>query len=182
MDYNLFEGLEHGDLKRLVHPELHIDEFKSKLGDDKNIIVLSFKIDGKEPAEDLVNFFEKGYEPVIDSDVSAGEMDDGDYIVFVEIERKPAAIDNIVQLMEELMNLTGQKLSDWRVRYFKEHREKYFSREALQELVPVTPEDYEAQYNDSAIDDIREAAGLAVPARAPKTDQLQAIRAAAGII
>ena len=27
----VYEGLELGDLKRLVHPELHIDEFKSKL-------------------------------------------------------------------------------------------------------------------------------------------------------
>ena len=36
---NLFEGLEQGDLKRLVHPELHIDEFKSKLGDDCDVVV-----------------------------------------------------------------------------------------------------------------------------------------------
>ena len=27
---NLFEGLEQEDLARLIHPELHVDEFKSK--------------------------------------------------------------------------------------------------------------------------------------------------------
>ena len=33
----LNENLEGGDLKRLVHDELHIDEFKSKMGDDADV-------------------------------------------------------------------------------------------------------------------------------------------------
>ena len=83
----LREGLEKGDLARLVHNELHIDEFKSKLGDDRDVVVVSFKVSGKEPANDVVNFVEKGYNWVIDADVSSGEMSDGDFIVFVEIPR-----------------------------------------------------------------------------------------------
>ena len=55
-DSNINEGLEHSDLKRLVHPELHIDAYKSKMGRDEDIVVVSFKITGREPAEDLVNF------------------------------------------------------------------------------------------------------------------------------
>ena len=39
----LFEGLEQGDLKRLIHDELHVDEFKSKLGRDEDVCVVSFK-------------------------------------------------------------------------------------------------------------------------------------------
>jgi hypothetical protein len=179
---NLTEGLEHGDLKRLVHDELHIDEFKSKLGDDEDIIVLSFKIDGKEPATDLVGFIEKGYDWVVDADISSGEMDDGDYIVFVEMDRKPGVVDNIMELMTELMNLTDQKLQDWRVRYYKAHKETYLSLESLQEMIPESPEAYRKLYGNEALDEMRTAAGLSVPVRAPKTDQLQAIRAAAGII
>jgi hypothetical protein len=38
------EGLESEDLKRLVNNDLHIDEFKSKLGKDSDVVVLSFKI------------------------------------------------------------------------------------------------------------------------------------------
>ena len=79
----LFEGLEKGDLARLIHPELHVDEFQSKLGDDADVIVLSFKVNTKEPAGDLMAFIEKGYDWILDSDVSSGEMDDGSYIVFV---------------------------------------------------------------------------------------------------
>jgi predicted Holliday junction resolvase-like endonuclease len=182
VDYNLFEGLEHGDLKRLIHPELHVDEFKSKLGDDADIVVLSFKVDGKEPATDLVNFIEKGYDWVVDADISSGEMDDGDYIVFVELDRKEGVVDNIVQIMEELMNLTDQKLEDWRVRYYKAHKETFFSADSLKELIPQTPEEYERLYGNEGLDEMRMAAGIRVPVRAPKTDQLQAIRAAAGII
>ena len=71
----------------MVHNELHVDEFKSKMGNDEDMVVLSFKVGGKEPAIDLVNFIEKSYDWVIDADTSSGEMEDGDYIVFVEMER-----------------------------------------------------------------------------------------------
>ena len=40
----LREGLEQNDLKRLVHDEMHIDEFKSKLGRDEDVVVISFKV------------------------------------------------------------------------------------------------------------------------------------------
>ena len=75
----LKEGLEKGDLARLVHNELHIDEYKSKMGNDEDMVVVSFKVGGKDPAIDLVNFIEKGYDWVVDADTSAGEMEDGDY-------------------------------------------------------------------------------------------------------
>ena len=178
---NLLEGLESGDLRRLVHTELHIDEFKSKLGDDADVIVLSFKVDGKEPGEDLVAFIEKGYDWVLDSDVSSGEMDDGDYIVFVELDRSPDAVDNIMQLMEDLMNLTDQKLEDWRVRYFKSREERNLSLGALEELIPVTPEEYNQDYGQEEINKIKTAAGLKVDTKAPKNDFTESLRNLAGI-
>jgi hypothetical protein len=138
--HNITESLEAGDLKRLIHPELHVDEFKSKLGDDQDVIVLSFKVDGKEPALDLVSFIEKGYDWVIDADISSGEMDDGSYIVFVELDRNDQAPEHIMNLVEDLMNLTEQKVEDWRVRYFKSRKEKHISIEALTELIPLSPE------------------------------------------
>jgi len=93
----LSEGLEQGDLDRLVHNKLHVDEFKSKMGSDADIIVLSFKVDGKEPARDLMNFIERGYDWILDADISSGELDDGQYLVFAELERDPAAAKHIYQ-------------------------------------------------------------------------------------
>ena len=177
---NLFEGLEAGDLARLIHPELHVDEFKSKLGDDQDVIVLSFKVDSKEPANDLVAFIEKGYSWVIDADVSSGEMDDGSYIVFVEMDRDNKAPDSIMDLMEDLMKLTGQSTEDWRLRYYKAHKEQILSRDALESLIPLSPKAYEKKYGQNPIDQLKSAAGLNVNTKAPKNDFTESIKIAAG--
>ena len=178
----LFEGLEQNDLKRLVHPELHIDEFKSKLGRDEDVCVISFKVTDKEPATDLMNFIEKSYDWVIDADVSAGEMDDGDYIVFVELDRTTEAAENIMSLMDDLMNLTDGNTDDWRVRYYKSHKETTLSLEALHDLVPDSPEAYEKAYGQEEIDQLKVAAGLDVDSKAPKNDYTESLRSLAGII
>jgi hypothetical protein len=180
--HNLFEGLEQGDLKRLIHPELHIDEFKSKLGDDADVVVASFKVDNKEPANDLVNFIEKGYDWVLDADVSSGEMDDGSYIVFVELDRNEQAAENIMDLLQDLMNLTDQAIADWRVRYFKSRKETELSLEALKDLIPDTPEAYEQAYGQEVIDQLKTAAGIDVDTQAPKNDYTESLRNLAGII
>jgi hypothetical protein len=179
---NLFEGLEQGDLKRLIHSELHIDEFKSKLGDDADVVVASFKVDNKEPANDLVNFIEKGYDWVLDADVSSGEMDDGSYIVFVELDRNDQVAENIMDLMQDLMNLTDQAIADWRVRYFKSRKETELSLEALKDLIPDTPEAYEQAYGQEVIDQLKTAAGIDVDTQAPKNDYTESLRNLAGII
>ena len=178
----LFEGLESGDLKRLIHTELHIDEFRSKLGDDSDVIVLSFKVDSKEPATDLVSFIEKGYEWVLDADVSSGELEDGSYIVFVELDRNDQAATNIMQLMDELMNLTTQTTDEWRVRYYKARKEQQLSLEALESLIPTTPEAYERAHGQSGIDELKTAAGINVTTKAPKNDFTETLRSLAGII
>ncbi len=176
------EGLEAGDLARLIHPELHIDEFKSKLGDDEDVIVISFKVDGKEPATNLVAFIEKGYSWVIDADLSSGEMDDGSYIVYVELDRNSDANQNIIDLVNDILNLTEQELSDWRVRYYKAHKERELSIEALNDLVPTSPEQYVKLYGQQDIDQLKTAAGLPVNTKAPKNEYTESLRNLAGIV
>lgn len=178
----LNEGLEGGDLKRLVHRELHIDEFKSKLGRDEDVAVVSFKLADKEPAEDLVSFCEKGYPFVIDADVSSGEMNDGSYIVFVEIERTRDLPKQIMEIMDDLMNLTEQETGKWRVRYHKSSTDHELTEESLASLIPTTPEDYKAKYGHEEIDKLKAAAGVEVKTKAPKNDYTESLRAAAGIL
>lgn len=177
----LNEGLEKNDLARLVHVELHIDEFKSKLGRDEDIVVLSFKVKGKEPAQDLVNFIEKGYSWIVDADVSSGEMDDGDYIVFVEADRDPYIANNIMSMMKDILNLTGQELSDWRVRYYKDATDHKLTVDELNRLIPKTPKEYEAKFGKKEIDQLKTAAGVNVDTKAPKNDFTESLRIAAGI-
>lgn len=197
----LFEGLEQGDLARLIHPRLHIDEFESKMGDDSDIIVLSFKVDGKEPALDLMNFIERGYEWVLDADVSSGELDDGEYLVFAEIERNPAAAEHIVGLLNDMMNLTDQNLSEWKFQYRKSANEHDITEEGILDMVPSSPADYEAKYGSdeeaavdldnpeseedakvaSMIGAMQESARIRSTKTAPKNAWTESLRVAAGL-
>jgi len=176
------EGLEKNDLKRLVYPELHIDEYKSKMGKDEDVLVLSFKVSGREPAEDLVNFIEKGYEWVLDADVSSGEMDDGDFLVFVECSREPSAAVNIVKMLKDIMNLTDQKLDDWSVQFRSNPEKQQATVENIQANVPLSPESYVLKFGKKAIDEMRNAAGIPISTRAPKNDHTQTLRSLAGIL
>ena len=178
----LNEGLEQHDLKRLVHQELHVDEYKSKMGKDEDIVVLSFKVVGREPAQDLVNFIEKGYEWVIDADLSSGEMDDGDYLVFVEIDRTPEVPENIMQMIDEVLRLTDQSLDEWSV-YLNQTKQKHpLNLEILKTNVASTPMEYLARYGKKELDEMRNAAGVPVTTKAPKNDYTQSLRSLAGII
>jgi hypothetical protein len=182
MSQNINEGLEQNDLARLVHPELHIDEYKSKMGKDEDIVVLSFKVTGREPAEDLVNFIEKGYEWVLDADVSAGELDDGDFLVFVECDREPGAAKNIIDMMKDIMNLTSQVMGEWSIQIRSRPEKLELSADTIKNNVPLTTNAYQVQYGKKGLDEMRTAAGVPVTTRAPVNDHTQLIRSLAGIL
>lgn len=179
----LIENLEMGDLKRLVHPELHIDEYKSKMGDDADVAVISFKVSGKEPSTDLVNFIEKGYEYVLDADVSSGEKEGGDYLVFVELDRTPDLPRQIMEIMNDLMNLTEQTVGEWRVRYHTSTKDHELSEQTLQDILVLTPEEYNQRFDQDQeeIDQLKTAAGVDVDTTAPKNEFTESLRVAAGI-
>jgi hypothetical protein len=191
----LRENLEMGDLKRLVHDELHIDEYKSKMGDDADVCVISFKVSGKEPSADLVSFIEKGYDFVLDADVSSGEKEGGDYLVFVELERTDKLPEQIIKMMEDLLNLTEQQLKDWRVRYYKSTEDHDLTKETLEQIISLTPEAYSAKYDKEEeevpaeepeditqdLDQMKAVAGVPVTTTAPVNDYTESLRVAAGI-
>lgn len=193
----LSEGLEYGDLKRLIAPRLHIDEFESKMGADEDIIVLSFKVDGKEPAFNLMNFIERGYIWVLDADVSSGELDDGEYLVFVELERNSDAPDNIYKLVEDILNLTDNTIDDWKLQYRKIPKSYSIDSATIAKLVPTSAEAYLSKYpkeetdvesddnNDTAIDSeiaaMQESARVPIKRSAPVNNWTDSVRIAAGI-
>jgi hypothetical protein len=133
-------SLQAGDLKHLVDSIFEIDSFKSKMGDDKNIVTLSFSCKDKQPAQDLSNFIEKGYNFVLDSDVPAGEQADGTYKVFVEIERDNSVHDNITELLDGVKKLTGH--DDLKYRYYKNFKSEQATLENLVNSVPSDPDNY----------------------------------------
>lgn len=179
----LFEGLERHDLKRLVSTRVTIDEYKSKIGSDEEIVVVSFEVDSKEPALDLVSFVEKSYEWVVDADVSSGEVSDGSYIVFVETERTPEVPGNLMQLFEDLENLTDIKMNEWKVEYAKPQKDIELTLDSLRDSIPTSPEQYRAMFKNKQddIDKLKAAAGVNVDTKAPKNDFTESLRVMAGI-
>ena len=67
-------GLRNGDLESLVDQVCEIDSYQSKMGSDKDIVVLSFSVKNEGAAKDLVNFVEAGYQFVLDAAHTTGEM------------------------------------------------------------------------------------------------------------
>lgn len=193
MHNKLFEGLEAGELTRLLRNELHIDQFKSKMGEDADVIVLSFKIKDKEPALDLVDFIEKGYDWVLDGDISSGEKEDGDYLVFVEMPRNSEAVENIIKLISEINNLVDYGIDDWHWKYHKEIKDYPMTEETLRAVVPLTADDYIAKFGQeepadevqedihTELDYLRSVAGVTVKTTAPKNEHTESLRIAAGI-
>jgi len=133
-------SLQQNDLRHLVDDIFEVDSFASKMGDDKNIVTLSFSCKDKQPAEDLSNFLEKGYNFILDSDVTAGEQSDGTYKVFVEIQREKGVHDNILEILDGIGKLTG--IEQFKFRYYKDFRSKNADLNEITQAIPDDPENY----------------------------------------
>lgn len=137
----LNEGLRPLDLKEMVHSMFEIDTFRSKMGEDRDVCVVSFQVKDREPARDLMEFIEKGYAFVLDSDVSSGENDRGEYSVFVEIGRTPKLAEQIKELMYGVKKLTG--VDEFKFKYHKENQQHEVNEQSISKVVPMSASDYD---------------------------------------
>jgi len=174
----LAEGLRYKDMVGLVKPEIHVDEFASKMGDDDDIVVLSFYVRDQHAATDMVNWFEKGYDFVIDADKSPGELKPNRYLVYVEMKRRSNIVKHLDEMLNDLENITEFTATDWVIKY-KEARVKY-SVEAIEKLIPLSPKEYRAQ-NDAGLNEFRQQAGLAHKAIYEHDDFTRALQQQAGM-
>lgn len=174
----LSEGLQYRDLDGLMKPTIHVDEFSSKMGDDADIIVLSFFVRDKAAARDLVSWFEKGYDFVLDADRSPGEIKPNRFLVYVEMRRRSAAPKNIDEMLGDLGTLTEFQPTDWQWHY----RGKVYdwSPELFANLVPLNPSDYRRE-TETDLNEMRVAAGLPVKKIYETDAELRSWQSAAGI-
>ena len=100
----LSESLSYKDLEGLMKPTIHVDEFSSKMGDDDDIIVVSFFVRDPQAAKDLMAWFEKGYDFVLDADKSPGEVKPNRYLVYVEIRRRSTAGQHVETLVRVVVD------------------------------------------------------------------------------
>ena len=168
-------GFETTDLVDVLQPTIHIDEFKSKMGrDDKNCVV-SFAVDDKVAAHDLVDFFERGYEFVLDADVSNSEVENGRYLVFVELRRLSSLYDRIAKMLKDLTASSGIKLNQWKFKHMKQKDYVPFERGTFESVVPLSSRAYRKRYIEP-IEDMKNIAGIPVktpPVQDQELKQLQ---------
>lgn len=148
------ESLRANDLRGFVKQAVEVDNFKSKIGDDEDVITLSFTVDHEDPAKDLENFIEMGYTFVLDADVSPGELDDGTYKVYVEIERNRHAAEQIRDLLDGVEKLTG--IDTFRFRYFKNFKSLDATLENLTSEIPLDKDAYAIKTERNRLDNFTE--------------------------
>lgn len=177
--HQLFEGFEYKDLVGMMKPTIHVDEFSSKMGDDDDIIVISFFLRSKQAADDIASWFEKGYDWVLDADVSPGELKPGRFLVYIELRRRSQAGKHIAEALTDLGTLTEFKPDQWIMHY--EKKEHPFSAEEFDRLVPLSPKAYREKY-ESDLNEMRAAAGIDTVQIYERSKDIIQLQSAAGQI
>lgn len=174
----LREGLEYKDLEGMMKPTIHVDEFSSKMGDDDDIIVVSFFVRSQAAAKDLVSWFEKGYDWVLDAEASPGEIRPGRYLVYIEMRRRSTAGEKIQQAIDDLETLTEFTADDWSMHY--RGNTVPFSAEEFNRQVPLSPKAYRER-KEAALNEMRVAAGLDTKPIYEPDENIRRLQSAAGI-
>lgn len=153
------EGLNFNDMEGQIEPLVTVDEYSAKMGKDSEIVTLAFTVKSEEAGDDLVDWFERGYDFVLDASVSEGEVKVGKWLVFVEMNRRSSTPDRIVELLKDLKTLTGLKITDWTIEV--EDEEYDADEKILRQVIICNPGKYrEVKENEEELNEMRERAGL----------------------
>ena len=148
------EGLKAGDLQDVVSSTFSVDQYKSKMGDDRNVMVLCFTVDGQAPAKDLEHFAETGYKDIMDADATPGTMEDGKHKVFIEFQRKENVDTAIRKFLDDLKKLTN--IETFSFTYHKRTKPFEASAKNLADVLPRTPEAYSQKINALRLGEVKD--------------------------
>jgi hypothetical protein len=157
MNKLLLEDFNYHDLVNQIEPTITIDKYEAKMGSDDEMITIAFTVKGSKASDDLVNWFERGYNWVIDAQKSKGEVSQGKYVVFVEIDRRTTAPKKIIELLKDLETLTDIKVTEWIVEIDKEQYDA--DEHLLTQVMTLSPHIYREK-NEEDLNEMRNLAGL----------------------
>ena len=146
-------NLRKHDLHDLVDKIVEIDSYKSKMGDDKDIVTMAFSVRTLEPAKDLMKFLESGYPFILDADVTPGEQRDGNYRVFVELQRNKSVPEQIMEIAYGVRELAA--LEDLKFRYYKNFRSLPLDEVNLSEQIPLDSDTYSAKISETTLENYK---------------------------
>jgi hypothetical protein len=153
------EGLDYLDMVDQIEPTVSVDEYSAKMGKDSDIVTLAFTVKSEAAGNDLVDWFERGYDWVLDASLSEGELSPGKYLVFVEMKRRTKVPERIVELIEDLETLTDLKVTEWTVNIDEEEYDA--DEDLLKQKITISPHEYREQNEDEEdLNEMRHRAGL----------------------
>lgn len=153
MKQQLNEGLRPMDLNDMINPLFEVDTFKSKMGEDQDVCVISFTVKDRAPATDLMEFIEKGFNFVLDADISSGENNKGEYAVFVELNRSPRLAEQIREITYGVKKLTG--IEDFKFRYHKHDKVYDVTEDTLRHVIPPSALEYQKEMNKIKTEEVK---------------------------
>jgi hypothetical protein len=153
------EGLDYLDMVDQIEPTVSVDEYSAKMGKDSDIVTLAFTVKSEAAGNDLVDWFERGYDWVLDASLSEGELSPGKYLVFVEMKRRTKVPERIVELIEDLETLTDLKVTEWTVNIDEEDYDA--DEDLLKQKITISPHEYREENEDEEeLNEMRHRAGL----------------------
>ena len=141
-------SIQKNDLIDLVQSTFSVDQYKSKIGDDKNVVVLAFEVKDADPAKDLSLFIETGHD-CIDVDVSPGPNKDGNYKVFVELQRNSKLFDSIDNILKDITRV-DELANSFMFNAYKSDMPSNWNRQNFESSVYSSSYDYEMATNPEA--------------------------------
>jgi hypothetical protein len=165
----LTEGLDYHDLVGQIEPIVRVDEYVAKMGDDDEIVTLSFTVKGQQVGEDLVDWLERGYDFVLDAQVSDGEITPGKFLVFVELDRRTTVPEKICEMIEDMNTLTDLPLKEWTI--IIGDNEIDADVQQMKSIMVLSPQDYR-KIHEKDLNEMRNLSGLETKKIYDKPDAL----------
>ena len=125
----LDEGLRPGDLEHLIKPNVSIDEFEPKSGQPDNVVVIGFYAEDQEPANDLASFIERGSHNILDTEVSPAPDENGNYMIFVEMNRDQSMFDTTTKILKDISKLVD--VENWEIKFYGSDNTIILNKESM---------------------------------------------------
>lgn len=139
--------VKYGEMTNLVSPTISIDQYKPKIGEPNETVVVAFEVAFEQPAKDLSNLIETDVTESLDVDISEGPNNDGKYMVFVEFVRDSSLRQKIQEVVKIVSNVTT--ITEWKYNYYKGSDALELSEDNLLNTVIDNPEQYVLKYNNN---------------------------------
>ena len=155
--------VKYGEMVNLVNPVISVDQYKPKIGEANETVVVAFECMLEGAATDLSNLIETDVVSHLDVDMSQGPNDNGNYLVFVEFERNNNLHKSIMEIINTVSKVT--EINEWSFDYYKGDSTKELNETNLSDSVLDNPEQYVLKYSQAVdtnedLDRVKHLAGI----------------------